>query len=115
MVHLPLRQMSGSPLQVARTTLMHAERALPAYACKNSRKDFTIPQLATLVVLKQVLQLDYRGLTSWLADWSDLRTALRLAKVPHFTTLQKAAQRLAKKGGLHSCSISSVRGPKNFC
>jgi len=94
--------MSRSPLQIARTTLTQAERALPTYACKNSRKDFTVPQLATLVVLKQVFQLDYRGLVSWLADWSDLRTALRLAKVPHFTTLQKAA-----------CGFKSVSGFKD--
>ena len=115
MTILPLRQMSRSPLQIARTTLTQAERALPTYACKNSRKDFTVPQLATLVVLKQVFQLDYRGLVSWLADWSDLRTALRLAKVPHFTTLQKAAQRLAKKGGAPSCSTSLAGGGKNCC
>jgi len=109
----PLRQMSGSPVHVARVALQQAERALPTYACKNSRKDFTVPQLATLIVLKQVFRLDYRGLTSWLADWSDLRTALRLPKVPHFTTLQKAAQRLAKKGGASSSSINSAHAPKN--
>ena len=106
MANLLLRQMSRSPVKIARVTLKEAERALPTYACKNSRKDFTVPQLATLVVLKQVFQIDYRGLVSWLDDWSDLRTALRLTKVPHFTTLQKAAQRLAKKGGANSCSTS---------
>ena len=45
--------------------------------------------------------------------WSELRAALRLAKVPHFTTLQKAAQRLAKKGGAPDCSTSSAGAPKN--
>jgi len=110
-----LRSMSRSPVQIARVTLAQAERALPTYGCRNSRHDFTVPQLATLVVLKQVFKLDYRGLASWLADWSDLRSALRLAKVPHFTTLQKAAQRLAKKGGAHGCSINSAHGPKNSC
>jgi hypothetical protein len=105
--------MARSPVTVARVTLAQAERALPTYACKNSRKDFTVPQLATLAVLKQVFKLDYRGLVSWLADWSELRAALRLAKVPHFTTLQKAAQRLAKKGGAPDCSTSSAGAPKN--
>jgi hypothetical protein len=113
MAALPFRQMSRSPLRVARVTLTQAERALPASACKNSRHDFTVPQQVTLVVLKQVFKLDYRGLTAWLADWSDLRTALQLAKVPHFTTVQKAAQRLAKKGGVCDCSISSARAPRN--
>lgn len=109
----PLRQMSRSPLQVAQVTLAQAEAALPAYGCKNSRKDFTVPQLATLAVLKQIFKVDYRGLVIWLAEWSDLRTVLRLKKVPHFTTLQKAAQRLAKKGGVHSCSISSPSAVAN--
>jgi hypothetical protein len=113
MAAVPLRQMSRSPLQVARVTLAQAARVLPPYACKNSRHDFTLPQLVTLIVLKQIFKLDYRGLTAWLADWSDLRTALQLAKVPHFTTVQKAAQRLAKKGGACDCWISSARVPKN--
>jgi hypothetical protein len=72
---------------------------------------FHVAATRHLAVLKQVFQIDYRSLSSWLAEWSDLRIVLQLSKVPHFTTLQKAAQRLAKKGGAHSCSINWVAAP----
>ena len=102
-----LRHMSRSPVQVAQVTFTQAQAALPTFGSKRSRKDFTLPQLATLAVLKQVFKLDYRSLPVWLADWSEVRTVLRLSKVPHFTTIQKAARRLAKKGGAHKSSTNS--------
>ena len=94
----PTRQATKSPLALAATALKVARRALPVYSCPRSRHDFTQPQLAALLVLRQFLRTDYRGLVQYLADWSDLRRCLGLQKVPHFTTLQKAEQRLLKKG-----------------
>src|SRR4051812_24936640 len=101
------RQMTKSPLRLAQTALATAQQALPPYSSKFSRKDFTQPQLFALLVLRQFLKQDYRGLEELLRDWSDLRQALGLAKVPDHSTLQKAEQRLLEKKG----SMPSLRGP----
>jgi hypothetical protein len=79
--------------------LAAAAEALPAYSSKFSRKDFTQHQLFALLVLRGFLKTDYRGLGELLRDWSDLRQALGLSKVPDHSTLQKAAQRLLERKG----------------
>jgi len=91
--------MTKSPLALARAALAAAADALPAYSSKFSRKDFTQHQLFALLALRELLKTDYRGLEQYLRDWSDLRQALGLAKVPDHSTLQKAAQRLLEKKG----------------
>ena len=92
-----LRSMTKSPLALARTALETARRALPTYGSAYSRHDFTQPQLFTLLVLRQFLKTDYRGLIQLLADWSDLRKLLGLAKLPHYSTLCYAEKRMLKK------------------
>src|SRR5271155_5513767 len=89
--------MTKSPLAFARKALEVARAALPAYSSKFSKKDFTRHQHFALLALKIFLKTDYRGLVAQLRDWSDLRHELGLSKVPHFTTIQKAAARLKKK------------------
>ena len=42
------------------------------------------------------MQLDYRKLAALLDDASDLRSLIQLKTVPHFSTFQKAAQRLLR-------------------
>jgi Transposase domain (DUF772) len=91
--------MTKSPLALARAALAAAAEALPRYSSKFSRKDFTQHQLFALLVLREFLKTDYRGLEQLLRDWSDLRQALGLSKVPDHSTLQKAAQRLLEKRG----------------
>jgi hypothetical protein len=98
------RCMTKSPLALARTALAVAGEALPAYSSKYSRKDFTQHQLFALLALREFLKTDYRGLEELLRDWSDLRQALGLSKVPDHSTLQKAAQRLLEKKGSMPCS-----------
>lgn len=95
-----MRSMSKSPLAVAREALAAAEKALPAYSCAHSRRDFTQHQLFAILVLQKFLDLDYRGIIAVLKDWSDLRQLLGLTKVPHHTTLHYAATRLVKGGHL---------------
>jgi hypothetical protein len=86
-----------------------ARDALPAYSSKFSRKDYTQHQLVTLLVLKQFLHTDYRGLIELLRDWSDLRRSLQLKQLPHYSTLCYAEQRLLKKGLLtRSSTLFSV-------
>ena len=89
--------MTDSPLVFARRAVEVARAALPAHGSKFGRKDFTLHQLVALLAVKQVLGVGYRGLAAYLRDWAELREALGLAKVPHFTTAQKALQRLEKK------------------
>jgi len=92
------RKTTKSALALAETALDVAERAIKPYSCSKSRHDFTQPQLVAVLVVRKFLRTDYRGMQQRLAEWSDLRECLRLTKVPHFTTLQKAEQRLLKKG-----------------
>jgi hypothetical protein len=86
--------LTKSPLSVAREALAVARRCLRPYAHKFSPKKFTQPQLFACLVLKTFLKTDYRGLAVHLADHSDIRAALGLTVVPHFTTPQKASRRL---------------------
>ena len=90
--------MSKSPLAVAREALVAAKEALPEYSCAVSRRDFTQHQLLALLVVKQVLKLDYRGVVELAGEWAELRAALGLEKVPHYSTLCYAEERLLKKG-----------------
>ena len=97
-----MRAMTPSVLRLAREALAVGCAALPPYSGPHSRHDFTQPQLFALLVLRQRLRTDYRGLATLLAEWRELRRVLGLRKVPHYSTLCYAAHRLlagAEKGG----------------
>ncbi|PQO40122.1 hypothetical protein C5Y96_01950 [Blastopirellula marina] len=83
-------------LVTARTV---AKQALPAYRHVNSPKMFTQHQLFACLVLKNFQRLDYRGITEQLLDCQSLTEAIELDYIPHYTTLQKATQRLQKFRG----------------
>ncbi len=85
---------TNSPQRVLVEALRVAEEALPAYAHRFSPKTFTQHQLFACLVLKDYYGLTYRGTIGLLADCESLAAAIQLKKVPHFTTLQKAADRL---------------------
>lgn len=89
---------SKSPRMVALEALSTARQALPAYSSHFSRKDFTLAQHFACLVLKSFFRTDYRGISAILADLPDLCAVLELKKVPHFTTLQKAHERLLAFG-----------------
>ena len=78
---------SKSTLTVAREALKAGQESLPDYSHRKSPHKFTQAQLFACLVIKEFRQLDYRGIWVMLAEWSDLRNILGLAKVPHFTTL----------------------------
>ena len=97
-----MREMTKSAVALAREALAVGQTALPRYSSPRSRHDFTQPQLFAMLTLRQMLRLDYRGLVTLLAEWGELRRALGLRKVPHYSTLCYAAHRLlvdAEKGG----------------
>lgn len=85
-----------SPRKVLQAAYVVAKESLPAYAHRYSPKKFTQPQLLACLVLKARLKTDYRGVTAFLEDLPELRQCIELKKVPHFTTLQKAAVRLLR-------------------
>ena len=92
-----MSQTSKSPRTVLLIALGAARRALPEYAHRCSPKKFTQHQLFACLVLKAFFRTDYRGVVAMLAEWSDLREAIGLDEVPHYTTLQKTAARLLKR------------------
>jgi hypothetical protein len=101
------RPMTKSPLAVARQAIETAAASLPLYSSPKSRHDYTQPQLFAVLALKQFFRTDYRGVVAILADSTDLRRVLGLAKVPHYSTLAYAAARLLKKGGSRRCKAPS--------
>jgi hypothetical protein len=101
-LELTVSTMTKSAVRFAREALAVGEQALPAYSRPKSRHDYTQPQLFALLALKQFLKTDYRGVVTAVAEWREVRRALRLRKVPHYSTLCYAEHRLlagAEKGG----------------
>ena len=99
---------SKSPKRVLTEALAVAEASLPAYSHRFSPKKFTLPQLFACLVLKDFYNLTYRGTVGLLADGDSLRAAIGLEQVPHFTTLQKAADRLLVKQSFRRLITTTV-------
>lgn len=102
--------MTKSPRAVVREALRLAQDTLPPYSANTSRKDFTQHQHFAVLALKSFLKTDYRGVVAFLADFTELRDDLGLAKLPHHSTLCKAEARLLK-GGPSSTSSSAPSRP----
>ncbi len=100
---------SKSPRRVLLCALLVGELVLKRYAHCFSPKKFTQPQLFACLVLKEFLQLDYRKLAELLADAAELRQAIRLDVVPHFTTFQKASRRLLRCGTCERLLDKTIR------
>jgi hypothetical protein len=86
-----------SPRRLLEVSYACAKEALPAFAHVYSPKKFTQHQLFACLTLKEFLKLDYRGIMHLLQDSPDLCRVIEMTEVPHWTTLQKAADRLLKK------------------
>lgn len=89
-----MTKLTKSPVRVGRHALAVGSLAVRRYNHRFSPRKYTQPQLFACLVLKTCLKVDYRGLTAHLADHSDLRMALGLVAVPHFTAIQKPSRRL---------------------
>ena len=101
--------LSKSPLQVARVALTVATKVLRPYSHKFSPKLYTQPQLFACLVMKTFYKTDYRGLTTQLQDFPDLRRTIGLRCVPHFTTVQKACRRLLRVPRARSLLRATIR------
>jgi len=86
-----------NPILLARAALEVGEKAFKPYSHPKSPHKFTQPQIFALLVLRQYFRLDYRGLIEWVRHWPTLQGALRLARLPHYSTLCYAERRLLKK------------------
>src|SRR3712207_9329631 len=99
----PMRRMSKSALRVAREALAVGRAALPPYGSRFSRHDYTQPQLFALLVLKQFLRTDYRGLVALAAEWRDPGPPLRPPEVARYSKLAPPGRppvgRAGKSGG----------------
>lgn len=93
-----MRSLTKSPMALALTALKVAESALPAYSHPKSPHKYTQHQMFAILALRDFLQTDYRGIIQILSEWSDLRNALGLDKLPNYSTLCRAQKRLLKKG-----------------
>jgi hypothetical protein len=100
---------SKSPRTVALEALAAGEAALPLYSHPCSPRKYTQPQLFACLVLKAFFRTDYRGVVAILTDCADLATAVGLGCVPHFTTLQKACERLLCFGPADDLLRATVR------
>lgn len=95
-----------SPRQVLEAAYECAKEAVPSYAHRFSPKKFTQHQLFACLALKEFMKLDYRGLMHLLLDAPGLCDVIEMHDVPHWTTLQKAADRLLKKTAPTGCSTN---------
>ena len=100
---------SKSPRKVADAALAVGKDALADYSHRFSPRKFTQPQLLVCLVLKEFYKTDYRGITAILADNSSLCRAIGLKKVPHYTTVQKAGQRLLRSGPVRQLLTATMR------
>jgi transposase len=66
-----------------------------------------------MLALKTFFKTDYRGVVQLFKDFAELQQDLKLTKIPHFSTLCYAAQRLLKKGRLLASSIVPPRPQSN--
>ncbi len=93
-----------SATEFATTTYDAARRAFSDFSGPFSPRKFTQPQIVTMLALRQFFKLDYRGTVDRLREWKELRDAIELRRVPHFTTLIHAEKRLLKKTRSPGCS-----------
>lgn len=103
-----MQRTSKSPRAVALEALAVAARTFPAYSHRFSPRKFTQHQLFALLVLKTHQRQDYRGVVALLADMPELVRQLGLKAVPHYTTLQKAADRLLDHGAVRQLLSGTV-------
>lgn len=80
-------------LKVVGIAMALGRRHLTPYGSVKSRKDFTQPQLMACLILRTYMKTTYRGVVELLAVAAELREAIGLGKLPHYSTLKKFAER----------------------
>jgi hypothetical protein len=98
-----------SPRKVFLAVFEIGQRTLKEYSHECSPKKFTQPQLFACLVLKSFLKVYCRGVVELLNDCPDLRDAIGMKSVPHFTTLHKACRRLIRLPLIEQMLVASLR------
>ncbi|KFM16294.1 transposase IS4 family protein, partial [Marine Group I thaumarchaeote SCGC AAA799-P11] len=86
---------SSRYIKMIRSMMQILKRArVPPYLHKTSNHMYTVWQHLILLTLRQYESKSYRRFTEFLKECFGICKSLGLSKVPHYTTLQKAAARL---------------------
>ncbi|QLH07451.1 IS5 family transposase [Nitrosopumilus ureiphilus] len=86
---------SSRYVRMARSMMSIIKRArIPPYLHKRSNHVYTVWQHLVLLVLRQYESKSYRRFVDFLHECFGVQQFLGLCKIPHYTTLQKAAARL---------------------
>lgn len=91
------RLMTKSPVALARMALEIGRTALSPYSSKFSPRRYTQAQHFACLVLMQFFKTDDRGICELLRDLAELRQVLGLNRVPNYSTLCYAHQRLMRQ------------------
>lgn len=75
------------------------QQYLPTYSSKYSRQDFTQPQLVTLNLIRIKCDWTYRQTYNHVQLMTPIREHLNLEVMPHYTTIQKAFDRMTTSIG----------------
>ncbi len=82
-------------VKIAKAVYIAARHSgMPKYRSKYSNRIFDQWTWIALLVLRQYERKDYRGFIEWLVVATPVVEYLKLKRIPHFTSLQKAAMRL---------------------
>lgn len=81
-------------VRVARLAYELTSQVLPRYSHPKSPHHFTLPQLASWVLIMFYLNLSYRDMEEWLLATAGVCTALDLPRIPDHSTLQRAFVKL---------------------
>src|SRR3989338_6830304 len=86
---------SSRYIRMIRSMMQIIKRArIPQYIHKRSNHVYTVWQHLILLALRQYESKSYRMFIDFLDECTGVQQYLGLSKIPHFTTLQKAAARL---------------------
>ena len=89
-----MNQRESRYVKVARLAYALAQQALPRYSHPKSPHHFTLPQLATCVLLTFYLDVSYRDMEEWLLATDQVRNVLQLPRVPDHSTLARTFHKL---------------------
>jgi len=82
-------------VRMSRTMLRILKHArIPVFFNRKSNYIFTVWQHVVLLTIRQYEGKSYRMFAEWLVEAHYLRMFLQLSRIPHFTTLQKFADRI---------------------
>jgi hypothetical protein len=81
-------------MRVARIAYRLSEKTMPTYSHPKSPHRFTLPQLASCVLMAFYMDLSYRDMEEWLLASSEVRAVLQLQRVPDHSTLSRTYKKM---------------------